>query len=50
MKTYRGSIKPDKFDSSKYDWLNAEAIVTDAKKCADKDQALFNGFCDNQSK
>jgi len=42
--TYRGSIKPDKFESSKYDWLSAEAIVTDAKKCADKDQSLFHGF------
>ena len=42
--TYRGSIRPEKFDRAKYEWFAAEAVVTDTKKCSDKDSALFNGF------
>ena len=37
-------FNPPKFDASKYEWLAAESIVTDAKPCSPKDQALFAGF------
>ena len=38
------AFKPVKFDPSKYEWLPAETIVTEAKPCAPKDQQLFSGF------
>ena len=41
----RGSaFKPSKFDASKYEWLPAESIVTEAKPCKAEDQAVFAGF------
>ena len=41
----RGSaFKPPKFDASKYEWLPAESIVTEAKPCKSDDQKLFAGF------
>ena len=32
------------FDPSKYEWLNAESIVTEAKPCSEKESAMFAGF------
>ena len=40
----RGSIKPDEFDKSKYEWFPAEQLVTETKTCRKEDQALFDGF------
>ena len=39
-----GAFKPPKFDPSKYEWLAAETIVTEAKPVKPDDQALFDGF------
>ena len=38
------AFKPPKFDASKYEWLPAESIVTEAKPCKPDDQKLFAGF------
>lgn len=38
------AFNPPKFDPSKYEWLPAESIVTDAKPCSAKDSALFADF------
>ena len=40
----RGSIKPDEFNKSKYEWFPAEQLVTETKTCRKEDQALFDGF------
>jgi len=37
-------FKPPKFDASKYEWLPAESIVTEAKPCKPDDQKLFKDF------
>uniref|UniRef100_A0A7S2FU98 Uncharacterized protein n=1 Tax=Haptolina brevifila TaxID=156173 RepID=A0A7S2FU98_9EUKA len=38
------AFRPIKFDSSKYEWLPADTIVTEAKPCKPEDQANFDGF------
>lgn len=38
------AFKPPKFDPSKYEWLPAEAIVTESKPCKAEDQSLFANF------
>ena len=38
------AFNPPKFDASKYEWLPAESIVTEAKPCSAKDSKLFDGF------
>ena len=38
------ALKPTAFDASKYEWLPAESIVTEAKPCKPDDHALFDGF------
>jgi len=38
------AFKPPKFDPSKYEWLPADSIVTEAKPCKPEDSALFDGF------
>jgi len=39
-----GAFKLPPFDSSKYEWLPADKVVTDAKRCSPEHQALFDGF------
>jgi len=38
------AFKPPKFDPTKYEWLPADTIVTEAKPCKAEDSALFDGF------
>jgi len=38
------AFKPPKFDPSKYEWLPADSIVTEAKPCKPEDSSLFDGF------
>jgi len=38
------AFKPSKFDPSKYEWLPAASIVTEAKPCKPEDSAQFAGF------
>jgi serine/threonine protein kinase len=40
----RGSIRPDGFDPSTFEWFAAEQLVTETKPCRKDDQALFYGF------
>ena len=40
----RGSIRPDGFDPSTFEWFAAEQLVTETKPCREEDQALFDGF------
>ena len=35
---------PSKFDPTKYEWLAAESIVTEAKPCKPDESAMFEGF------
>ena len=35
---------PSKFDPTKYEWLAAESIVTEAKPCKPDESAMFDGF------
>jgi len=41
---YRASVAPAPFDTSRYEWLACDNIVTDTKKCKEEDQAMFKGF------
>ena len=38
------AFNPPKFDASKYEWVAAGGVVTEAKKCKAEDQALFKDF------
>ena len=38
------AFKPPKFDPSKYEWLPAESVVTEAKPCKPDDHAHFADF------
>jgi hypothetical protein len=38
------AFKPPPFDPSKYEWLPARTIVTEAKPCKAEDSALFASF------
>ena len=40
----RGSVRPDGFDPSTFEWFAAEQLVTETKPCRKEDQALFDGF------
>ena len=40
----RGSVRPDVFVPSAFEWLDAEQLVTETMPCHEEDQALFDGF------
>ena len=41
----RGEVfRPDAFDASKYEWLAAESVVTESKRCKPEDQQHFAQF------